>query len=167
MLFFLIGNAQNIGLGGSAIYNFQSESFGVGARVSIYPNNNLSFIPQFSYYFLGPVSEWTAGLSLELIVAKLDLFNFYLLAHGGYNGWLNSSASSMEGASPTNWNGEAGIGITTNKCLRPFIEYRYNIKFQETNLQLGLLYILGCGNNGGGYRNSGRMKRGTVCPAYN
>ena len=162
-----IGFNQNIGIGGSAIYNFQSESFGAGARVNFFPNNNLSFVPQFSYYFFGPVSEWTAGLSLELKVVKLNTFNFYLLAHGGYNTWINFDASNMEGASPKNWNAEAGIGVTTNKCLRPFLEYRYNIKFQETHLQLGLLYIFGCGNDGGSYRNTGRMKRGTVCPAYN
>ncbi len=166
-LFSFIGSAQNIGIGGSAIYNFQSESFGAGARISINPNNNLSFVPQFSYFFAGPVSEWTAGLSLELKVLKLKTFNFYILGHGGYNNWLNSNASAMEGASPTNWNAELGIGVTTNQCLRPFLEYRYNIKFQETNLQLGLLYIFGCGNNNGSYRNPKRMKRGTVCPAYN
>lgn len=163
----LLGFNQKIGVGGSAIYNIQSESFGAGARVSIFPNNNLSFVPQFSYYFIGPVSEWTAGLSLELKVLKLNTFNFYLLGHGGYNRWLNPEESALENSSNTNWNAEAGIGITTNKCLRPFLEYRYNIKFQETHMQLGLLYIFGCGNKGGGYRNTSRMKKGVVCPAYN
>lgn len=162
-----IGFNQNIGIGGSALYNIQSESFGAGARVSIFPNNNLSFVPQFSYYFVGPVTEFTVGLSLELKVIKFNTINFYVLSHGGYNNWMNYAESGMEGAEPSNFNAEAGIGITTNQCLRPFLEYRYNIKFQETHLQLGLLYIFGCGNKGGGYRNTSRMKKGVVCPAYN
>jgi len=162
-----IGFNQNIGIGGSALYNIQSESFGAGARVSIYPNSTLSFVPQFSYFFLGPVKEWTLGLSLELKVVKLNIFNFYLLGHGGYNNWLNPESSALESAQTENWNAELGIGITTNQCLRPFLEYRYNIKFQETHLQLGLLYIFGCGKKGGAYRNKSRMKKGVVCPAYN
>ncbi len=167
----LLGFNQNVGIGGSALYNFQSETFGAGARIIFFPNSTLSIVPQYSrsLFSLGPIPihEWTLGLSLELKVLRLNSFNFYLLAHGGYNNWMNFEASSMEGAAPTNWNAEAGIGISTNKCLRPFLEYRYNIKFQETHLQLGLLYIFGCGNDGGSYRNTSRMKRGTVCPAYN
>jgi len=161
-----LGFNQTIGVGGSAIYNIQSESFGVGARVNIYPNKTLSFVPQFSRFFLGPVSEWTAGLSLEYKVVQLNIFHFYLLGHGGYNNWLNPEESSLESASTTNWNAEAGIGLTTNKCLRPFIEYRYNIKFQETHIQFGVLYIFGCGNQGGNYRNTTKMKKGVICPAY-
>ena len=162
----LIGNAQNIGVGASALYNIQSESFGVGARVNIFPDYTLSYVPQFSYYFIGPVSEWTLGLSLEYKLIKGNTFIFYLLAHGGYNNWSNAGSSALEGASATNWNIEGGGGITTNKCLRPFLEYRYNIKFRETHLQLGLLYIFGCDNGGNGYRNTNRIKKMIVCPAY-
>lgn len=162
-----LGNSQNIGVGASAMYNFQSESFGAGARVNIFPNRTISYVPQFSYYFSGPVSEYTIGLSLEFKILRGNTFNFYLMAHGGYNQWLNAGSSAMEGASPTNWNVEGGGGITTNKCLRPFLEYRYNIKFQETHLRLGILYIFGCDNGGGGYRNTNRMRKTMVCPAYN
>ena len=165
------GFSQNFGIGGSAMYNFQSETLGAGVRVNIKPNNTLSFVPQFSKSLVsfGPVDiyEWTIGLGLELKVLRLDVFNFYLLGHGGYNQWSNYNSSNMEEAKPKNWNAEAGIGVTTNQCLRPFLEYRYNFKFQETHLQLGLLYIFGCGNDGGGYRNTSRMKKGVVCPAYN
>ncbi len=166
-----LGFNQNFGIGGSAMYNFQSETLGAGVRASIKPNNRLSFVPQFSKSLLsfGPVDikEWTLGLGLELKIIQLNTFNFYILGHGGYNNWSNYDESTLIGAKSGNWNAEAGIGLTTNKCLRPFIEYRYNVKFQETHLQLGLLYIFGCGNNGGGYRNTSRMKKGVVCPAYN
>ncbi|MGB0886580.1 MAG: hypothetical protein ACPGSL_00545 [Vicingaceae bacterium] len=161
------GYNQNFGIGGSGLYNFQSESYGAGARINIFPNKRISIVPQFSYYFGGPVNEWTAGLGLEVKVVKLKTFNFYLLGHGGYNNWINPEKSALANATTTNWNAEGGLGVTTNKCLRPFLEYRYNIKFQETHLQLGLLYIFGCNNKSGEYRKSGRMKKGTRCPAYN
>ena len=164
------GFNQNIGAGASALYNFQSESLGVGARVNIFPNSTISFVPQFSYYsvLIGSISEWTLGLSIEAKVIKLNTFNFYLMAHGGYNNWSNASSSALEGAQSTNWNLEGGVGVTTNWCLRPFLEYRYNIKFQETHLQLGLLYVFGCNNNeGNGYRNPKNIRKMTVCPAYN
>jgi len=161
-----LGRSQNWGAGVSALYNFQSESFGVGARVSIFPNNTISYCPQFSYIFIGPVSEYTIGLSLEFKVVKLNTFTFYLLAHGGYNNWINATSSGLEGASPANWNAEGGIGVTTNQCLRPFIEYRYNLKFQETHLRLGLLYIFGCRVDRMGYRNAKKVKKSVVCPAY-
>ncbi|MCB0400690.1 MAG: hypothetical protein KDD41_01265 [Flavobacteriales bacterium] len=158
--------SQNIGVGASAMYNFQSESWGAGARVNVFPNRTISYVPQFSYYFIGPVSEFTLGLSIEAKIKRGNTFNYYLMAHGGYNQWMNSGSSAMDGAQAANWNLEGGVGITTNHCLRPFLEYRYNVKFQETHLRLGLLYIFGCGGDGGGYRDPNRMRNHVICPAY-
>ena len=69
----------------STLYNLQSESMDIGAPVSISPNNRVSFILQFSYYllFIGSISKWTKGLSIELKVIKRKHLNYYLLAHGG------------------------------------------------------------------------------------
>jgi hypothetical protein len=144
LLVTLSGSAQKIGVGASAIYNFQTESLGAGVRVNIFPNNKLSFVPQASYFFSGPVNEYTVGLALEYKVIQREKFNIYALAHGGYNSWLTYANSGKEGAKPSNWNGEIGAGITTNHCLRPFLEYRYNFKFLETHLDFGFLYIFGC-----------------------
>ncbi len=159
----LFGFNQNIGAGVSGLYNFQSESSGVGARVNVFPNSRISLIPQFSYYsiFLGTISEWTLGLGVEAKVIRTNQLNFYLLAHSGYNHWINASSSPLEGATTSNWNLEGGGGITTNGCLRPFIEQRYNFKFQESHLQVGLVYIFGCNND---ERN---INRKVSCPAYN
>lgn len=137
--------SQTIGAGASAIYNFQSEGYGAGLRASIYPNNRFSFVPQFSYFFgFNKVSEYTIGLAVEGKIIKYKKLNMYGLLHGGYNSWLNYKASPMKDAKPNNWNFEGGLGISTNTCLRPFLEYRYNIKFRETHLDLGFLYIFGC-----------------------
>ncbi|MGB0882343.1 MAG: hypothetical protein ACPGSO_05280 [Vicingaceae bacterium] len=158
-----LGFSQNIGAGGSLLYNVQSESFGGGARVSFLPDSKVSFVPQFSYFFIGPVNEWTAGLSIELKWNRRKHVNYYILAHGGFNRWTNHEESAMKDASPNNLNLEGGIGISGTRCLRPFLEYRYNLKFQETHFQLGLLYIFGCKKNSGGYRNRTNMKNGVKC----
>ena len=137
--------SQNVGVGADVMYNFQTESFGAGARVNIFPNNRLSIVPQASYYFaFNKVEEYYVGLALEYKIIQRERFNIYALAHGAYNNWISYERSPMKGAKPNNWNGEAGIGISTNKCLRPFLEYRYNFNFKETHLRLGLLYIFGC-----------------------
>ena len=162
-----LGFNQNIGAGASALYNLQSESMGIGARISIFPNNSVSFVPQFSYYslFIGSISEWTAGLSIELKVFKRKHLNYYFIAHGGYNNWSNPTETSTI-TDPVTLNFEGGVGISGTRCLRPFLEYRYNVVFQETHFQLGLLYIFGCKENTGGYRNNDRMKSRVKYPKY-
>jgi hypothetical protein len=171
-LFFLFlaekGEAQNFGLGVSAMYNFQSEGLGLGIRGNIHPNSKLSFVPQFAYYkvFLGTVNEFIVGLGIEYKLIYGNTFNYYIMAHGGYNHWLNPEESALENAQTANWNLEGGIGITTNRCLRPFLEYRYNIKFMETHLRLGLLYIFGCQGGGNGYRDARRVKNSSNCTGF-
>lgn len=151
----LLSKAQYVGVGASGIYNFQTESIGAGARVSIYPARRLSIVPQFSYYFgFNKITELTMGLGVEYKVIRTNRLNYYIIGHGGYNQWLNAEASVLPGASPSNWNAEGGIGISTTAWIRPFIEYRYNLKFQETHLQLGILYIFG------------RSKNPSACPAF-
>lgn len=163
ILFILLGltlfsKAQIIGAGASAIYNFQSESAGAGLRATIFPNKRISLTPQFSYFFpFNKVNEYTISLAVEGKVIKREKLNVYLLVNGGYNAWLNYKESYMKGAKPNNWNLEGGIGISTNTCLRPFLEYRYNVKFLETHLDLGFIYIFGCNN----------YKDDTSCPTFN
>jgi hypothetical protein len=153
--------AQNIGVGADAMYNFQSEGVGAGIRVSIFPNRRLSYVPQFSYYFpFNKVHEYYAGLALEYKVIRRQKFNFYLIAHGAYDSWLNYEDSPMKNAQKNNWDLEGGAGIAGTKCLRPFLEYRYNIKFQETHLRLGILYIFGCKKKNYGFgTGDGKGKR--------
>lgn len=159
--------SQKIGIGGSAMWNFQTESMGLGARVNFFPNSTISYVPQFTWYSLiGNISEWMLGLGIEAKIKRGNTFNYYLMAHGAYNNWSNAGSSGLEDAQKANWNLEGGIGVTTNWCLRPFLEYRYNVKFQETHLRLGLLYVFGCQNGSGGYRNTNRMKNMYICPAY-
>lgn len=161
----LCAQSQNIGIGADVMYNFQTESFGAGARVSIFPNNRLSIVPQVAYYFpfsFNKVNELNIGLALEYKFIYRERFHIYAIAHGAYNRWMNYAESPMPTAKPTNLNLEGGLGISTNGRLRPFLEYRYNIRFLETHLRLGVLYILG--SNRGGSGSGGHDRR---CDAYN
>ena len=167
LLFSTSVGAQRIGAGGSAMWNFQTESLGVGARVNFGPNNTISYVPQFTYYslFIGSITEWMRGLQIEAKVIRGNTLNWYLLAHGAYDHWSNPNTAIMEDAQTRNWNLEGGGGLTTNWCLRPFLECRYNLKFRETHLRLGVLYVFGCeGGRGDGYRDQRRMKNMTICP---
>lgn len=166
LLFIFSGTpAQNFGIGGDVMYNFQTESFGAGVRLNFFPNSRISFVPQGSYYFgFNPVHEYYLGMAVEYKFLKARHFRFYLLGHGAYHNWINYNESSLEGAKPNNWDLEGGIGVTTNHCLRPFMEYRYNIKFYETHLRLGLLYVFGC--SGGGHGGAKRGGKNKLCPAY-
>ena len=163
MVTFVI-QAQKIGVGADVMYNFQTESYGAGVRVNIWPNHRLSFVPQASYYpGFNKIHEYYIGLGLEYKVFRLKNYNFYAIGHGAFNSWLNYNESSMKNAHLNNWNFEAGIGVTNDKCLRPFMEYRYNIKFMETHLRIGLLYIFGCSP---GQRKKGGGGKFKICPAY-
>ena len=162
LLFSFSARSQNVGVGADVMYNFQTQSFGAGARVSIFPNRTISFVPEFSYYFpFNKIHEYYAGMAVEYKFIRTNKFNIYAILHGAYNSWQNYQESMMKGAQMNNWDLEGGAGISTNKCLRPFLEYRYNLKFRETHLRLGLLYIFGC--KGGGHK---LKKSGHLCPAY-
>ena len=155
LLFIQPIKSQKFGLGVSAIVNPQTESFGFGFRAEI-PANRLSIVPQIAYYpGFGKITEFYGGLSLHF-----DMFNLgknwtvYAIGHGAYNHWMNPK----DGNQPSNWDAEAGLGLKTTKCLRPFIEYRYNFKWYETNLRIGLMYFFGCRN---------KKSKAVRCPAYN
>lgn len=162
--------ADGIGIGASGMYNLQTESFGAGFRINIKPSNMFRIVPQVNYYpSFNKIHEYYVGLSIELNIFKIQNYDFYLLAHGAYNGWLNAESSLMKEAKYGNIAIEAGGGIVRNKgCLRPFTEYRYNGNWKETNFRIGIMFVFGC--NKKGYRGSAnkRKKRSAItCPAYN
>ena len=139
------------------IYNFQTSSIGVGARFEM-PLRYFSVVPQVSYFpAFNKVSEFYAGASLHANILKMKKWTTYGILHGAYNGWLNYSSSPMKDAKFTNWDAEVGAGIKTNGCLFPVMEYRYNFKWKEATLRVGVAYTIGCKSKKG---------IGTTCPAY-
>lgn len=163
-MFFLVGSItvkaqlfQEIGVGPEIIYNLPINEPGVGLRGHFHFNDYLFLAPQVSYFpGLSNVKELYAGASLNLKFFYSNKWGPYLALGGFYNAWLNASSSGIVGAKMNNLAFEGGAGITKNQgCWRPFIEYRVNSKWWESNLRLGLLVYFGnCG------------KTHTYCPAY-
>jgi len=151
-------SAQQIGLGGSILYNPQTESFAGGLRVEI-PYKRISFIPQLTYYpSFNKISEYYLGVATHLDFMGTAKWKLYAIGMASYNRWSNYSSKPQLKAKPNNWDAEFGIGWTTRRCIRPFIEYRYNIKWRETNLGIGIIYTFRC---------SSRKKRGSIsCPGH-
>lgn len=162
--------ADGVGVGLSAIYNLQTESFGAGFRLNFKPMNTVRIIPQIAYYpSFNKINEYYAGLGLEIDLFRIKKYSFYILGHGAYNSWLNAESSLMKGAEADNWAAEVGGGIVKNSgCWRPFSEFRYNWKWKESNFRIGIMYVFGCNSRSFGNGNSGKRKRSTMtCPAYN
>lgn len=145
----VLGKGQNVGIGADLMYNFQTESAGAGIRASIFPTHNLSITPEIAYYpGFNLVNEYYISVALEDKLFKVKNYLFYIIGQVGFDNWINFSDSPMKGAKPDNFDLEGGGGVTTNKCLRPFLECRYNAVFRECNMRLGILYIIGCGGGG-------------------
>lgn len=168
LLFFSVtfSKAQSFGIGASTIYNFQTESLAGGIRAE-FPMHNLSIVPQFSYYpSFNKIHEYYVGVALHQNLFRIKNWTFYALIHGGYNGWINYTVSNLENAKYANWDLEGGIGIKTSRCFRPFLEYRYNLKWKETHLHFGFMYFFHCKNNKRfGSSGGGRARKGN-CNAY-
>ncbi len=159
--------SQKFGVGLSAIYNPQTESFAAGLRAEI-PKEKYSIVPQVAYYpAFNKITEFYGGVSVHLNVLDLKKLTFYAIGNASYNGWLNYSSSSIEGGSMSNWGAEAGGGLTTKGCFRPFLEYRYNAKWQETNARFGLIYFFKCNNKNSKSRGNKGKRKAMSCPAYN
>lgn len=155
--------SQNFGIGGCVIYNFQTESFGAGLRAEV-PVKKLIVVPQISYYpGFNQINEYYAGVSLHFNIISYGNLTLYTLVNGAYNGWINYESSSLSTAKYSNWAAEGGIGIKKGKCWKPFMELRYNVKWKEANLRLGIMYFFKCDSKNG---RSKKRKKAVSCPAY-
>lgn len=146
-----------IGIGASAIYNFQSEGIGIGARVHIPFKKRIVLVPQVNYFApFNIVHEFNAGINVNYNVVMRKKLIGYLTAGGYFNYWFNSDASPMPNAKTINISPDLGAGLLFGKrCFKPFVEQRYNPLFQEGSFHLGFLWFPGCV--------SGRNR---TCPAY-
>lgn len=155
--------SQNKGIGLCAIYNFQTESIGIGLRGEV-PVKKLIIVPQIAYYpAFNKITEFYAGVSWHLDIASYGNLTMYTILNGAFNGWINYENSTMSNAKFSNWAAEGGIGFKKGKCWKPFIELRYNVKWKEANLRLGIMYYFNCNSKNG----RSKKKKAVSCPAYN
>jgi hypothetical protein len=146
--------AQEREVGGSFIYNLQTKSIGLDLRTEIPIKQydileGLTLAPQISYYpGFNNVHEFYIGTSIHVGVYSYDKWKVYGLANLSYNGWIDYKDSGMENAKFSNIGFEGGVGITNDECIRPFFEYRYNIKWKEASIRLGVIYSFNCEKRG-------------------
>ncbi len=136
------------GYGGAVAYNFHVEGFGADVRVKIPLVSGLSVVPEFSYYpSFNEYHEYYAGAALHWEVLNLGSYNFYIVGAGYYNNWINANEFSPGPRKQRNFVAEAGGGLVRNYgCIRPFIEDRYDFKWKENNLRIGIyVYPGACG----------------------
>lgn len=127
--------------GATGMYNLQSESFGLGMRCVFRPHKKIQIVPQASYFFaFNKVHEWTFGAAINAQLLSKGRWSSYSIIHGGFNQWMSYQNSKLKNARLNNWNAEIGAGVSRGKSVKLFLEWRYNIKFQEAHLQLGFLF---------------------------
>ncbi|MFM9421999.1 MAG: hypothetical protein ACK5EW_01115 [Bacteroidota bacterium] len=141
MLCIALKSTAQLSGGFSGIYNFQTESVGLGARALFREQKQIQISPQFAYFLpFNKVHEWTLGVALQYRVVKIGKFQSYALGHVGFNRWINFEDSYMKDAQPNNWNGEVGVGIRVGRNVKSFAEWRYNTKHREASIHIGLLF---------------------------
>ena len=141
ILFFASRLSAQVSGGVTGIYNFQTESFGIGARAIFREKKQIQISPQFSYFLpTNKIHEWTLGASAQYKFFKRKKIQSYTLVHLGYNRWMNYESSDMKDAMLNNWNAEVGAGVVFGKKIKPFVEWRYNTRHQEGMLHVGLLF---------------------------
>lgn len=154
------GAIKEWGVGLEGAFNIPIRGIGIGVRSHLHFNDRFFLSPQFSYFpGFNPVHEYYLGLNANYNLTPETKWGVYLSAGPYFDRWINWSASTLDKASLNNITAELGGGIVKNYgCFRPFLEYRADSKWWESNLRLGfLVYFGGCD---GGRRNN------HLCPAY-
>lgn len=133
------------GIGGGVVYNIPTQNVGFDVRYEI-PVRQFMLAPQaYVAPGIGPIQEFSLGASAHYIPFKVGKMLPYALTYIGYTGWLNHGSSPDPNAQFSNWSIEPGIGVTTRSCIRPYFEWRYSVKWGESNVRLGVIYTFNCG----------------------
>ncbi len=128
------------GIGAGAIYNFQTDGFGGEVRGYFPLSYRLAVSPQFFVFPVNIVHEFYLGLSAQYTVLFIKNWHLYGLAAGYYNDWYNYANFDSKIAKQNNFAGEVGGGIMrTYGCLRPYLEGRFDTKWKEARIHLGVL----------------------------
>lgn len=128
----------------AADYNFQTKGFGPDIRGNIWLYKFISVAPRIAYYpSYNKIHELYAGVDLlghKILQKKWDFYGF---VGGFYNMWFNYSKFNKKSGKANNLEAEAGAGLVWRRgCINPFIEGRYNTKWKEGTLALGILINL-------------------------
>lgn len=147
------------GVGGGVAYNFQHQGVGANARVKLNVFDPVIIVPQFTYFsfasFYKKINEFYIGANAQMDIYHYRALEFYATVGAHYNKWNNANSFDNKYAQINNIAIEGGGGIKTYfNCWEPFLEMKYNIKWQEVTSILGVNYNFNCKKNGTGKPNS-------------
>ena len=143
-------NSAQVSYGLGALYNFQTKGIGFDIRAKIpvikkyiYTVPRVSYFPKFN-----KINELFGGLDIEYFPIEYYPVEYgklqpYTLLGGYYNDWMNSSLFINKVAKKNNYELEGGVGLLVSfNCINPFIEWRYNTKWKEGTIVVGVLFCL-------------------------
>jgi len=145
------------GLGGEVIYNFPPKSLGFGIRGMIpIIETKLHAVPQIAYHpsiLSSTIKDFHAGAAIHYAPITFAMWSPYVLGAGGFNKRTVLETKETPEEKFSTWSGELGLGVRMETCWRPFAEFRYNFKWKEPTVRVGLMYVFNC-------------KEEQLCPAY-
>jgi len=131
--------------GFGAIYNFQTNGGALDLRAKVPVYKNTYVVPRFSYFpSLNNIHEFYLGADANYHVYRYKNLIPYVHLGGYYDRWINSDEFITNKAKKNNFVFEGGAGVVFDfNCLNPFLEYRYDTKWKEGSLELGLYLRFG------------------------
>lgn len=148
------------GFGPGIVYNLPVNSLAGELRAKIPVWNRFFAVPEVSYFMpFSPIHEFYAGAALHYESPfTLGKFTPYLAAGLYYNNWINVAEYRSSTNDRNNMAPEAGGGLVLSRgCIRPYLEGRYDMRWKEGTIRLGILF----------YPGDCRIRmRKVKCPAY-
>jgi len=140
-------------------HNFQTEGIGIDLRAKIPVRPKLYALPHFTYFpAMNKIHEYYLGIDAHYHVLQYRKMQPYLLLGAYYDNWINHYDYANNKVKKNNFVVQGGAGVVFNmNCLKPFIEYRYDTKWKEGLLGIGLYFSFG---------ECFAKSRKSKCPAY-
>lgn len=154
------------GIGGGLAYNFQHMGVGADLRIELPIGSRITIVPQINYFsfisFYKQVNEVFIGANAHINMLKVRNVSAYGLAGGFYSRWINHVTFNNKYAQLNNVMLEVGGGVKMGiKCLAPYIEARYNTKWQDMTLHAGVIFNLKCNQH-----DKGKPMSIIACPNF-
>ena len=146
---------DRIAFGISGMYNFPLNSLGFGLRAQVPIAPRWYVVPQLKYApAFNTIHEFYGGMNVHFLLiegnqrfggfkrgVEPEKPTVYLAAGAEYNRWINYVETRQANSKQNNILPEVGIGAAIgNYPVRLFAEVKYNILWQESYGEVGLLF---------------------------
>jgi len=128
------------GLG--ADFNFQTVGAAIDLRAKIPVYKNTYITPRLAYFpGANNIHEYYFGADANYHPYQYKKLKPYVYLGGYYDRWINADDFVSNKAKKNNFVFEGGTGVVFDLgCLNPYIEYRYDTKWKEGTMGLGVFF---------------------------